>query len=83
MIEPVKYVEANGKTLPVYPNKSSRPYLHNYKLLVVSGRGSAWQHTNMFAIEQNPMHKKNISDLHKLFNISGLDYRKVKLIRPA
>jgi hypothetical protein len=51
-------------------------------MLVVTPYGSAWQHTNMFAPEQNPMHKKNIAALHKLFKISGLDFRKVKLIRP-
>jgi|694.fasta_scaffold113680_2 hypothetical protein len=78
----VKHVTHGDKTVPVYENRSSMPYLHRYKMLVVTPYGSAWQHTNMFAPEQNPMHKKNIAALHKLFKISGLDFRKVKLIRP-
>jgi hypothetical protein len=67
----------------IYPNKSACPYFHRYKLLVVTPYGSDWQFTNMFAMEANPMHKKNIAALYRLFSISGLDHRKVKLIRPV
>lgn len=81
MPEITKYVEINGVNRAVYENGTTYPYLHTYRLLIVSPYKSGWQDMKVYCDYPNPQHKENIKALKHLFGLIGLDHRCVKLIR--
>ena len=81
MPEIIKYVEVSGVNRAVYENGTTYPYLHTYRLLIVSQYKSGWQDMKVYCDHANPHHKENIKELKKLFSMIGLDHRAVKLVR--